>query len=509
MFGKLLTRTAQTVIIMMLSAVGVLGFSAAAHSSPIVGAINAGLSGTGSKDIVAAGAKLFVLNGSDIKVIDTSVSPPTVSTISFSNPGLDGTLNKGVYVGTDQSVWVTSYGMGSSGTVREGGEVIRIDATTNTVTHRFCSRSSTGTCTLSSLEGAMGITTDGSNVYVAMQAFNDSRDSILVFDTGYRLGGPNVQPSRLANLAYTVVNSSSPASPGTDSPAWLAISGNILYIFQEGPPNTNANVVRFVLGSSPVAQTYFSTGVMSATFARTGPDGFVYFGNADIVKRIDAAGATTTVRSAASAGTIGVAFTPEDHPDGRWLFTAQTGGVKALLRSSPFTEVGSVSGLTNPKGVGVLGDYLYLATTPTVTQISLNPTIATSDRVLNLDTVSTIDSPPIESFWTSVVFESTTLPAGLTLDPSTGAISGTPTSVGDTVVTITARGSSMFTRSSSFTISVVGPTTPSPPGSADADPNKLAATGINSGTALIVGLIAAGLGLAGAASIVIARRKLT
>ena len=506
-----LTRIAQTAGVFLLSSVLVLGFSTSAHSSPTTGTIPAGLSGAGFKDIIAAGSKLFVLNGSDIKVIDTSVSTPTVSTITFSTPALDGTLNRAVYVEADQSVWITSYNMGTSGIVRNGGEVIRIDATTNTVTHRFCSRNSTGTCTLSAdMEGLMGIATDGSNVYAVMQAFDDTRDGVLVFDTGYRPGAAPVSPSRLTNLAYTVINSGSPASPGTDSPAYPAILNNILYVFQEGPPSTNANVVRYVLGSSPVEQSYFNTGVAAAKYAMTGPDGFVYFGNADIVKRIDAAGSTTTVRSAASAGTIGVGFTPEDHPDGRWLFTGQNGGTRVLLRSSPFTEVGAVSGLTNPVGVAVLGDFLYLSTPPTVTRISLNPTIAALDKVLDLNVASTIDAPTTGSFWTSVVFSSTTLPAGLTLDSTTGVISGTPTTIGDTVVTITARDSSMFSRSSSFTISVVGPPAPSPTGSAspspsgsaspsplepaDKTPKELPVTGLGSDWTLLIGALSLSMG---------------
>ncbi len=208
-----LTRIAQTAGVLLLSSVLVLGFSTSAHSSPTTGTIPAGLSGAGFKDIIAAGSKLFVLNGSDIKVIDTSVSTPTVSTITFSTPALDGTLNRAVYVEADQSVWITSYNMGTSGVVRNGGEVIRIDATTNTVTHRFCSRNSTGTCTLSAdMEGLMGIATDGSNVYAVMAiAYEENRRTSVMIarnqaDLAWALARANQVHHYRSELIATVLH---------------------------------------------------------------------------------------------------------------------------------------------------------------------------------------------------------------------------------------------------------------------------------------------------------------
>lgn len=188
-FGPL-SRIAKSILALSLSFVMAVGTTLPSKASPVVEEIQVGLSAGGYRDIVAAGTKLFVLNGSNIKVIDTSSEPHTISTIDFSSPALDGALARGVYVATDQSVWVTSYRMGpdviSGGvTAREGGEVIRIDARTNTVTHRFCALSGSGLCTLSpNLEAATGITAEGQFVYVAMQAFDDTRDSILVFDIG-------------------------------------------------------------------------------------------------------------------------------------------------------------------------------------------------------------------------------------------------------------------------------------------------------------------------------------
>jgi len=485
----------------LLSLCLVLGLSSAAHATPVTGTIAAELVGTGYKDIVVAGSKLFVLNDSNIKVIDTSASPQTVSTISFSNPSLDGGLARGVYVATDQSVWVTSYQMGpdfvSDGvTARDGGEVIRIDARTNTVTHRFCARSGTGNCTSSpNLEAATGITTDGQKVYVAMQAFDDARDTILVFNVA--------SPSREGNLAYTVVDNL------TDSPAWLAVLGRNLFIFQDA----NTNVVRVDLDSG--ANTRFNTGIVS-TFATTGPDGLVYFGRPGWVKRINADGATTDIKEASGTGISGVAFTPQDHPDGEWVFRARTGGVVAQVRSgsAPFADVGSVTGLSNVTGIAVVGDYLFLATSPTVTQISLNPTVATSDKVLTLDTLSTIAAPTIQFFWNSVSYESSSLPAGLEINASTGVISGTPTVPGVTTVTVTAKNLTMFTRTSTFTITVVDPNAPPPLSGAGAPSrgggapsqqatNELAQTGFNSWDIGTVGFLSV---VIGAALSVVARR---
>jgi hypothetical protein len=93
----------------------------------------------------------------------------------------------------------------------------------------------------------------------------------------------------------------------------------------------------------------------------------------------------------------------------------------------------------------------------------LNPTVSTTNVSLTLDVARTIAAPTVSNFWKSVSYSSSSLPAELSLNSSTGVISGTPTEAGVTSVTITATNSTMFTRTSTFSITVVDPNAPPPP----------------------------------------------
>jgi hypothetical protein len=59
---------------------------------------------------------------------------------------------------------------------------------------------------------------------------------------------------------------------------------------------------------------------------------------------------------------------------------------------------------------------------------------------------------------TPYAWNATGLPTGLTLDSSTGAITGTPTATGSSVVNVTLADSSGLTASGGFTLTVFYPT---------------------------------------------------
>ena len=60
-------------------------------------------------------------------------------------------------------------------------------------------------------------------------------------------------------------------------------------------------------------------------------------------------------------------------------------------------------------------------------------------------------------------YSATGLPAGLTIKPATGVISGTPTTAGTSTVTVVATDAAGSTRGASFTWTVVAPPPPPPP----------------------------------------------
>jgi len=462
----------------------VLAGSSGATASPITATLAASLA-DGPRDIVVAGSKLYVLNASNIKVVDTSVSPAAVTTVA----GLDaivGGLTRGVYLPSDQSLWVVTHETAD-------GEVIRIDTTTNAVTHRFTG----GAGSLQrKILGSNGIVAAGGKVYVTLNRASEE-DGIAVFDA--------TNKTRLDDLAYTVVS----IGTRTDGPWELAVLGDHLYVFQ----GTNPNVVQYNLSTN--AQTTLGTGIATATqFVATDPGSTaIYFGRETELRRLTESGGAVTfanVRTGLIAARD-VAFTPVGHNDGNWLFIARSGGVTAL-RADNFAEVGTLTVSGGATGIAVAnaGQSLFVASPPSINQISLNPAVTPTNASLTLNTAGTVSAPTISGFWKTVAYESTALPVGLELDPATGVISGTPTVAGTTNVTVTATNETMFTRSSNFSITVVDPDAPppSPPASGGVAVSKpavpeLAATGSSVNGLGQLGLVAIA---AGATLALVARR---
>ena len=405
-------------------------------------------------------------------------------------------LIEGVYLSSDKSLWLTSYT--DSGTA---GEVLRINTLNDHLADsaEWLTRFSAGGTNQRTIVGASGIATDGAKIFVSLNG-NDSEDGIAVFD--------RATASRDSDLPYTVTSNQ------TNNPGRLAILGGYLYVFQ-GLWNF---VVRCTLtdctGSNQkvIATGFFDGG---SYFAVTNPAASsIYFGRTNEVRKLTLSGTNETITAVRNRDDLtdirGVGFTPSGFADGNWVFIAHGSGVAVLQASNYSTVVGSLTGTSSGVAVGNGGDYLYVAAPPDVTRVSLNPTVSYSAENLTLNTNSALAAPEATGFWKTVAYTSTALPAGLSLNSSTGVISGTPTSAGATSVTVTATNSTMFTRTSTFTITVIDPDAPppSPPASGGVAVSKtavpeLAATGSSANGLGQLGLVAI---VAGALLALVARR---
>lgn len=167
----------------------------------------------------------------------------------------------------------------------------------------------------------------------------------------------------------------------------------------------------------------------------------------------------------------------------------------------------------------------------------VTPAVFTSTPPVSAVVGAVFSYAPTVTSATPVAFLLTGAVPGLTFDPATGRLSGTPTTVGNYAVTITAANGALTRTSQTFTLAVTAATTPPPPtqnppappaagsagssGSAPAAdssssanqargrsgaPTTLAETGANVPGSMLAGL-AAVLLLAGGAAIAIRSRR--
>jgi len=409
----------------MLAGVFSISGSTPALASPLSGTI---ATGTGPSEVILAGTKAYVLNASTITVIDTvtntllvTITPPALASSAF---------DRGVYVPGDGSLWVSRY-------TATGGQVIRINTVNDEITHTF-SGGSAG----EEIAGPSGVAASDTKVYVAM----NGNDTIAVFDIANK--------TRDANLGYN------PAG-NADSPYRLAVAGTTLYIFQ----GSRDFVVPWDLAAGSNNQgSGIATGLGGGTTFVTVLPGssVIYFGAETIVRSLTATDSSLATVLTGLTSTRQITF----DPTGSRMFIARGGGI-TVVQLSDNSVVGTLAVTNGSGGIGVApsGNHLYLsvgATTNQVSVISLNPTLTTSAAELSINTLSTIPAPVASGFWSNPTYSSTPLPAGLTLNTSTGAIEGTATQAGVTMVTITATNPTMFTRTSTFTINVVDPDAPAP-----------------------------------------------
>lgn len=413
-------------------------------------------------EVVDAGSKAYVLNADNISVINTTTNQ-VIGTITPPTPIAGSYFAFGVYVPSDGSLWVSRY-------TETSGQVLRINTADDSITNTY------------NATGPSGIAATATKIYVAMRYYPAT---IAVFDIASK--------TRETNLNYTGSTIGHPNYTTNFSPYILSIVGDILYIFQ----GNTGNVIPWTISTGSQGAA-FSTGVgAGASYAEVNPARtHLYVGNGTNVRKIPV-GATSNsqvIGSLTMAG--GIAFSS----DGSKIFVTADPNLLVLDASTQALIGQATTGLTNGIAVVNSGRYLYVGLVRTnqtsqLFQIDIDPTVSSVATTLTVNTPSSIAPPVASDFWTDPTFTSTNLPAGLSLDPMTGEITGTPTiPQAATNVTITAT-TPMFVRTTIFAITVIDPNAPAPTPSASL--SELPRTGSIFGLAWLVsiGLICAGLWL--------------
>jgi YVTN family beta-propeller protein len=423
-------------------------------------------------EVVDAGSKAYVLNADNISVINTTTNQ-VIGTITPPTPIAGSYFAFGVYVPSDGSLWVSRY-------TETSGQVLRINTADDSITNTY------------NATGPSGIAATATKIYVAMRYYPAT---IAVFDIASK--------ARETNLNYTGSTVGHPNYSTNFSPYILSIVGDILYIFQ----GNTGNVIPWTISTGTQGAAY-STGVgAGASYAAVNPAGtHVYVGSGTNVRKIPV-GATSNslvIGSLTNAG--GIAFSS----DGSKIFVTANPNL-LVLDASTQALIGqaTTTGLTNGIAVVNSGRYLYVglvrtSETSQLFQIDIDPTVSSVAATLTVNTVSSIAPPVVSDFWTDPTFTSTNLPAGLSLDPVTGEITGTPTvPQAATNVTITAT-TPMFVRTTIFTITVIDPNAPAPAPAPSPTPDVLPATGAIITPAVILGTMTLLLGVA----MIFTRRRL-
>jgi len=249
--------------------------------------------------------------------------------------------------------------------------------------------------------------------------------------------GPTAAPGTVgAAFTYNIAASGTPTSYGaTGLPAGLSVNSVTGAI--NGTPTT-AGVSVVALGATNGVGT--GTAVLTITIA--------------------AAGAVPIIVGPSTApGTVGAAFTYNIAASGTPTGYAATGLPSGLTLNA---LTGAINGVPSASGVFVVA-------------IAATNSAGTGTATLTITVAAAVGAPiiigptsaqgttgtvfvtyPITATGTPTSYTATGLPPGLTLNPLTGAINGTPTGSGTFVVTITATNSS-GTSTATLTITIAGP----------------------------------------------------
>ncbi len=277
----------------------------------------------------------------------------------------------------------------------------------------------TSTIPVGSLPAGVAFTPDGSTAYV----INTGSDTVSVID-----------------VASGTVTSTIPVGPGPNGVAFTP-DGSTAYV-----TNTASDTVSVITVASGTVTSTITVGSEPVGIAFT-PDGstaYVTDNGFRTVSVIDVASGTVTSTITVGSHPYGVAFTPDgstayvtnDGSDSVSVISVVSGTVTSTIPagSNPtgvaFTPDGSTAYVTNYGSHTV--SVINVVSAPPVFTADTPPTKATTRAAYSYTFTATGDPAP--TFYVS----SGALPAGLSLDSSTGVLSGTPTKAGKATFKVTA-----------------------------------------------------------------------
>ena len=405
-------------------------------------------------------------------------APASADSVTATIAGAGGsTSGNNVTMSPDGSTVYTADGAASTISV--------IATATNTIAAAIATSSGVGAivsspdgsrlyATLSAVNQALVVDTATATVLAAV-AVGNAPTGIAISPDGSRVYTANVNGGGSVSVIDTATNTVVATLP-TASVRNLVVSpdGSRLYVAQYSPGNHGILVYNTSTNAlvTTIATAAFTDAVVGFAFS---PDGTRLYGTtrASGLTVIDTA--TETILSTIPTGTAPTNVAGVDvTPDGTRAYVTDTGTDRVVVVD---LAAGTVLSATiavgdGPTGVRVTPDgrhaYVNNATARTVSVIALDtfPTIITAtlpDGAAGTPYVATIATSGSPAPQVSVTTGA--LPSGLTLDSTTGSITGTPTAPGSYSFTITASSlvsgiPSTATQNYTVTIAAVPPSAP-------------------------------------------------
>ncbi len=308
------------------------------------------------------------------------------------------------------------------------------------------------------------------------------------------------------NIARIPINDPSSVTQLTSPYAWtsdIVVSGNYLYI--AGASNTQGGVIRVNLTDNTIDPQWALAGTKIIGIAISGDNLFVGKFASNTVAKI-----RTSDGQVLATSTAITSFPWLMNVSGGVIYVSQLNGDVSTVDANDLTVLGNP--YVTPLAGNMVYDSLAFKGSLWVSSYQPNDKVYRYDLV-NVPTVTPATQAPANAvvgqpfstspltatnFMTEVSYSIyPDLPAGLTLNPSTGEISGTPLEESAvTTYTIRATGTDFETVTVTFGVDASGSSGPVLPN-----------TGVNSGVGAASAAMATLLALTGIAALVVVRRK--